>query len=105
MNTSKVEQLQILQQNMQHLLLQKQQIENQIVEFDSALTELKTTEKAYKIVGKIMIATSKDELIIDLEKKKEIANVRLENFIGQEKKTKERLEKVQQEAMEELKKK
>ncbi len=91
MTPSKVEQLQLLQQNMQHLLLQKQQLESQIVELDSALTELKTTEKAYKIVGKIMISTNKENLIKDLEEKKETVTVRVASCKSQEDKLKQSL--------------
>ncbi len=105
MNSTKVEELQLLQQNMQHLLAQKQQIESQLTELNSAITELKTTNQAYKIVGKIMIATSKEDLLKDLEKKKEMAEVRFSSFVKQEEKNQEKLEKVQKEAMEELSKK
>ncbi len=66
----KINQLQLLQQNLQNLELQKQQFQNQLVEIDSALTELKSTEKAYKIVGKIMLAASREELSKDLSEKK-----------------------------------
>lgn len=103
MSSPKINQLQLLQQNLQNILLQKQQIEAQLTELDSALTELKTTEKSYKIIGKIMIAASKDELTQELKQKKEVVQVRLNNFSKQEEKLKQSIESLQKEVMKELK--
>lgn len=103
MSTTKVNQLQLVQQNLQHLLFQKQQLELQITELDSAMMELSTTDKAYKIVGRIMIATAKSTLEEDLQQKKEIADLRLRNFLQQEEKLKKNLEELQQEVVQELK--
>jgi len=88
MSSAKIQQLQLLQQNLQNLQMQKQQLEGQMAEYDSALQELKTTEKSYKIVGKIMIASSKEDLIKDLQEKKEVSQVRLNNVSKQEDKIK-----------------
>ena len=105
MSSTKVNQLQLLQQNLQNILLQKQQLEIQFVELESALTELGTTNKAYKIIGKIMIATNKDELTNDLTQKKEVVSVRLQNFSKQEEKLKQSIDAVQKEVLEEMKSK
>ena len=102
-NSTKINQLQLLQQNLQNLVMQKQQVQTQLLEVESALSELKTTEKAYKIVGKIMLASSKEELIKELEEKKEISNVRIKNFKEQEESLQKNIEEVQKEVMEELK--
>ncbi|MFA6461549.1 MAG: prefoldin subunit beta [Candidatus Woesearchaeota archaeon] len=102
MANSKISQLQLLQQNLQNILAQKQQLQSQIVEYDSALTELKTTDKAYKIVGKIMLSASKEDIIKDLEDKKEVVEIRLKNFSQQEEKLQESFQQVQQEVMAEL---
>ncbi len=103
MNSNNFEQLQLIQQNLQNVLLQKQQIQTQILEYNSALQELKTTETAYKIVGKIMFAASKEELNKDLNEKKEVAEVRLKNFVQQEEKLQQEMDSLQKEVMEELK--
>jgi prefoldin beta subunit len=102
-NSTKIDQLQLLQQNLQNLVLQKQQVQNQLLETDSAISELKTTDKAYKIVGKIMLASSKENLIKDLEEKKEISEVRIKNFKEQESSLQKNIEEVQKEVMGELK--
>ena len=85
---SKVQQLQVLQQNLQTLSLQKQQIESTLMEFDSAVTELQTTPRAYKIVGKIMISSSAEKLLHEVQEKKEVLEVRLKNIVQQEEKVK-----------------
>ncbi len=102
-NSTKINQLQLLQQNLQNLVLQKQQVQNQLLETDSALAELNTTDKAYKIVGKIMLAASKENLIKDLNEKKEVSEVRIKNFKEQENSLQKNIEEVQKEVMEELK--
>lgn len=101
---SKVNQLQLLQQNVQSLMVQKQQLQTQQIELESALKELKNTNQAYKIVGKVMIASSKDDLTKDLQEKKEVLDLRLKSIAIQEKKVQESMEKLQQEVVEEMQK-
>jgi len=103
MSSAKVNQLQLLQQNLESVMLHKQQIESQLTEVNSALTQLEKAEKSYKILGKIMVAASKNELNNSLNEQKEVAEVRLKNFIEQEKKIKENIEEVQKEVVKELK--
>jgi prefoldin beta subunit len=97
-------QLQNLQQNLQNILIQKQQMEAQMMELDSALIELKDTPQAYKIVGKLMIASSKDDLKKDLEEKKEVLTIRITSMEKQEKNLQENFEKTQKEVMQSMKK-
>ncbi len=105
MVSAKVNQLQILQQNVQAVLMQRQQLQSQLVELDSALTELRSAEKAYHIVGKVMLAASREELQKELQEKKELADIRVKNLVQQERNLKENLEKLQKEVIEELKEK
>lgn len=102
--SSKIGQLQLLQQNLQNILMQKQQIQEQLTELDSALQELNNTEKAYKIIGKLMITSSKEDLSKDLQQKKEVAEIRLKNFASQEEQMKKSVDETQKEIMEEMKK-
>src|SRR3989338_8464029 len=84
MSSDKVNQLQVLQHNLQNILMQKQQLESQVAEIDSALEGLTSTDKAYKIVGRIMVASSKEDLQKDLESSKEVQELRLKNLVNQE---------------------
>lgn len=80
----KIQQLQGIEQNMQHFLKQRQQFQMQLLEIESALEELRKTEKAYKIIGNIMVATEKGALEKDLQEKKERLELRIKSFEKQE---------------------
>ncbi|MBI2112358.1 prefoldin subunit [Candidatus Woesearchaeota archaeon] len=105
MSSDKVNQLQVLQHNLQNILMQKQQLESQVAEIDSALEGLTSTDKAYKIVGRIMIASAKEDLQKDLESSKEVQELRLKNLVNQESSLKKKFAEAQEEAMKELKSK
>jgi len=55
----KLNQLQLVEQSMQNLLMQKQQFQLQQVEIESALKELENVDEAYKIIGNIMVLSKK----------------------------------------------
>lgn len=103
MAQEKVQQLQLVQHNLQTLLTQKQQLQQQLFELESALAELQTTGKAYKIVGKLMIAASPEKLKKELQEKKETAAVRLKHFSQQEEKVRKSAEELQAAIVKELK--
>ena len=68
-----------LQQNLQAIMLQKQQIDVESSELERAITELKKaadTDAVYKSAGNILVRAKKDELLKDLEERKELANTR-----------------------------
>ena len=73
----KIGQLQLMEQNMQQFLSQKQTLQAQLSELDSALEELKSSENSYRIVGNIMVKVEKAKLTKDLTSKKEVAELRL----------------------------
>ena len=99
MDQSTIAQLQLLQQNLQNLLLQKQQLQNTLIELESALQEIKTSEKCYKIMGHIMVASPKDAVSKELAEKKEMTNLRLKNYLSQEEKLKKSIGDIQKEIM------
>ncbi|MBI2582191.1 prefoldin subunit [Candidatus Woesearchaeota archaeon] len=100
--SSAINQLQLLQQNLQNTQIQKQQLQNQLLEIDSALQSMHNTEKAYKILGHIMVSIPAEKLSQELQEKKEVFSLRLKNFITQEEKLKKNLEELQKEAVKEL---
>lgn len=95
----KLNQLQILEQSMQNLLMQKQQFQLQQVEIESALKELEKVNEAYKIVGNIMVLSKKDDLKTDLTSKKEIVELRIKNMEKQENQAREKASKLQNEVL------
>ena len=61
--------LQQLQQNLQAVMMQKQQVELEIVETDRALEELRKIEgdnAVYKGAGPLLIKTNKDDFLKEL---------------------------------------
>ena len=98
----KLSQLQMLEQSMQSLLMQKQQFQMQQVELESALKELERVEEAYKIVGNIMVLSKKSELKEELNSKKEVIDLRIKNLEKQENQLREKASKLQSEILKEM---
>lgn len=99
----KISQLQLFEQSMQNLLVQKQQFQSQLVETESALKELEISGKSYKIVGNIMVDAKKDDLKKDLQSKKDLVELRIKTLEKQEAQIKEKSSKMQSEVMESMK--
>ena len=100
----KIGQLQMFEQSLQSFLGQKQQFQMQLVEVESALNELDNTEKAYKIVGNIMVESDKNELKADLQSKKEVLELRIKTMDKQESQVREKASKLQSEILNKIKK-
>jgi prefoldin beta subunit len=101
----KIQRMQIIEQNLQQLLMQKQQFQSQLFELESALKELEGTKQAYKIVGNIMVAAEKEDLKKDVLQKKEIAELRVSSIEKQEQQLKDRAKKLQEEILSTIKSK
>lgn len=98
----KISQLQMLEQGMQSLLMQKQQFQLQQVEIESALKELENVDEAYKIIGNIMVLSKKSDLETDLTSKKEIIELRIKNMEKQENHLREKASRLQSEVLKEM---
>ena len=93
-----ISRLQQLQQNLQAIMMQKQQIELEIVETERALEELSkttTSDSIYKAAGPLLIKSEKDTLEKELTEKKELANTRVMVLGKQELRVKENLKEVE----------
>jgi prefoldin beta subunit len=99
----KLQQLQMLEQSLQTLLMQKQQFQLQHVEIESALKELENVNEAYKIVGNIMVLSPKKDLSTDLNSKKEIAELRIRTMEKQENQLREKASKLQNDILKGMK--
>ena len=103
---NKVQELQILEQGLQNLIMQKQAIRAELNEIANALEELgKTNEEAYKIMGGIMLKADKSSLIKELSEKKNLFDLRISAIEKQEKIIKEKAEKLQKELIASFEKK
>ncbi len=90
--------LQQLQQNLQAIMMQKQQVEIENVETERALEELKKTtsdDAVYKLAGPLLVKSNRDGLIKDLEEKKELSKTRVVVLGKQESRVKENLKEVE----------
>src|SRR5688500_8193927 len=86
--------LQQLQQNLQTIMMQKQQLEAESVEIEKTTEELKKSEQdeaVYKSVGPLLINTKKDDTLKELDEKKDLANTGLVVLGKQETRVKENL--------------
>ena len=93
-----VARLQQLQQNLQAIMMQKQQVELEVVETDRALEEIKKTgveDVVYKSAGPLLIKSKKDDVIKELEEKKELSNTRAMVLTKQETRVKDNLKEVE----------
>ncbi len=100
----KIAKLQMMEQNLQTFMMQRQNFQSQQLEVDNALKELDKSEgDCYKVVGSIMVASGKDKLKKDLESRKEVIDLRLKNIKKQEDSIKEKAEALQSEVVKELK--
>jgi len=90
--------LQQLQQNLQAIMMQKHQIEIEIVETDRALEELKkigSQDPVYKSAGPILIKSQKEDLLKEFGEKKELSNTRVMVLAKQETRVKDNLKEVE----------
>lgn len=94
----KVRELQILEQNSQSFLMQKQSFEIELNEVLNALEEIKnSSDEIYKIVGEVMIRSNKEKISAELEEKKRILDLRIKSIEKQEKLIESKLETLRKE--------
>ena len=86
------------QQNLQAVLAQKQQVELELGETEKALEELNKasdTEAIYKFAGNLLVKVKKEDVMKDLNEKKELANTRKMVLSKQETRFRESLSDLQ----------
>ena len=94
------------QQNVQSILMQKQQVEMENAESDRALEELKKAadnDQVFKYAGSILIKSDKKTLIDELEEKKELSKTKTTVLEKQEERLKTSLQDQEQKIQEMLK--
>ncbi len=102
---NQIRELQLLEQNLQNVLMQKQAFQMELSEVENALEELnKTSEEVYRISGNIMIKSSKDSIMKDLKQKKDLILLRLKSIDSQEKNLSETSENLRKKVLSKIKK-
>ena len=101
----KIQEMQMLEQNLQNLLLQKQAFQMESSENNAALNEIgKSGEEVFKIVGQLMIKTDKSNVKKELVEKEKILDLRLKTIEKQESHLTKQLETLREEFMKQTKK-
>ena len=95
----KIMQLQVLEQNLQNTLAQKQNFQTQATEITNALKD-----KVLKVIGTTMKSNDKNKIEKELSEKKEVLDLRIKNLEKQEKQLQERFEVLQSEVLKNIKK-
>ena len=97
-NDKKIQEMNVLEQNLQNILFQKQAFELELDETTSALNEIeKSGDEVFKIIGQLMIKTEKSKIKNELLEKKKILDMRIKAFEKQENYLKEKLDKIREE--------
>ena len=97
-NDKKIQEMNIIEQNLQNILFQKQAFELEKDETLSALNEIeKSDDEVFKIIGQLMIKTEKSKIKKELEEKEKILDLRISAFEKQESYLKEKMDKIREE--------
>ncbi|MBI4017219.1 MAG: prefoldin subunit beta [Candidatus Aenigmarchaeota archaeon] len=91
--------LQVLEQNMQQIEIQKQQFTAQLLEIENALKELETAPEAYKLLGNILVKTEPKSLKSELCEKQERLKIHISVIDKQEKQLSDKTEKLRKEIL------
>ena len=93
--SKKIQDLQMLEQNFQSLIMQKQSFQIESNETKSALEEIsKSKDDVFRVLGQIMIKANKDSLKKELKEKGDLLNLRLKSIEKQETILRENIERI-----------
>ena len=82
---NKIQEMQILEQSLQNLLMQKQAFQMELTETQSALKEIENSgEDVFKIIGQLMIKTDKSTIKEELSDKEKMLEIRIKTLEKQE---------------------
>lgn len=99
MDQEKIQRLQAIEENLHNYLGQKQQVQSQVMELESALASL-GDGTTFQVIGNIMVERPKADVEGDVKERLERARVRLQAIEKQEQRLKEEAEKLQKDVME-----
>ncbi|RUM33662.1 MAG: prefoldin subunit beta [Archaeoglobus sp.] len=93
-----VAQMQQVQQQLQAVIAQRIQVEGLLKETNDALEEVKKIaddDPVFKVVGNVLVKSSKEDVVKELEERKETYEVRINTLKRQEDRLKDRLAEIQ----------
>lgn len=81
----KIQEIQMLEQNLQNLLLQKQAFNMELLETKSAKKEIENAgDDVFKIIGQLMIKSDKIKIGAELSNKEKLLELRVKSLEKQE---------------------
>ncbi|MCK5449969.1 prefoldin subunit [Candidatus Pacearchaeota archaeon] len=100
----KIQELQMMEQNFQQLLMQKNSFSMEANETDFIIAEVEKTDgELSRIIGnQVIIKSTKEEILKDMKKKKELIAIRMESIDKQEKQFSETVETIREEIMKKI---
>ena len=100
----KIQELQMMEQTFQQLLMQKNAFSMESNETDLIIKEVEKTEgEVSRIIGnQVLIKTTKEAILEDMEKKKKLIETRMKAIDGQEKEFSEKMESIREEVMKKI---
>jgi len=102
---NKIQEMQILEQNLQNILLQKQAFNMELIETQEAAKEIeKSGDEVFKIIGQLMLKSDRLKIKEELKNKEKIIELRLKSIEKQENSLTEKLEELREELTKNFKK-
>ncbi len=99
-NNQKIQEIQMIEQNMQNVMMQKQSFQFELSETQAALSELETAgDEVFKIVGQLMVKSDKNKIKEELSNKEKLIELRVSSLEKQENSLGENLEKLRSEVL------
>ena len=100
----KIQELQMLEQSFQQLLMQKNAFSMESNETDFIIKEVEKTEgEVSRIIGnQVVIKSTKEAILEDMKKKKELIDTRMKTIDEQEKQFSEKIESIREEVMKKI---
>jgi prefoldin beta subunit len=92
-----IQEIQILEQNLHNLLLQKQAFQMEVSETQAAKKEIKTSKDVFKVIGQLMIKSEKEKVEEELLNKEKLLNLRIKSIEKQETSLAEKLDSLRKE--------
>lgn len=93
----KIQEIQILEQNLHNLLLQKQAFQLEISETKAAKKEVENSKEVFKMIGQLMVKTDITKVKEELENKEKLLNLRMKSIEKQEKPLSEKMDALRKE--------
>ena len=101
----KIQEMQLLEQNLQSILMQKQAFQMELSETQAAIKELgKSGDEVFKIIGQLMIKTEKSKTEKELSEKEKLLELRTKTIEKQEASLTGKLDSLREEFLKSMKK-